>query len=80
VRGDAHRVTELEVAHGLARRRLLAGESPAQLTDDPVPVLVLMHPLADQRRAPAVDTAMPVSRECAQTATQQQTFEHFHVT
>ena len=58
----------------------LAAPRPAQLADDPVLAPgVEVDQLAGQRGAPAVDAAVPVGLEGAETATQQDALELLHV-
>lgn len=71
-------MTELTVVHGLTRNRLAAPQWTAQLAHDQG-VLVEMHALPDERRAPAVGAAVAVRRQRPDAPAQQLALEQLGV-
>src|SRR6478609_10867239 len=73
--GEAHGVAELAVTYHLARERRVPAQPAAQLAHDPDVALVDVDALAHERGALAVQAAMTVGGQRADTAPQQEALE-----
>ncbi len=78
-RGQAHRMAKLAVADDLALKRRPTTHLAAQLADNATCLRVHVYALAHEWRAIAVDAAVAISSQRADTAAQEEALELLYV-